>query len=221
MSGVDRANLLRFDMTEDIGRHPQWLDVSPQTSANLEKFLDLVIKWNATINLISNASVRQAWLRHILDSAQLWPIASVTEGTWLDIGSGGGFPGLVIALMAQELAPEMRVVLVESDRRKAVFLKEAIRQLDVAVDVRCGRIENLPALGASVISARALAPLSELLPLAFPHLAPDGIIVLPKGQGYRAELEKCQIDWKIKPETIPSKTSDDGVILRIRSRHHG
>ena len=208
-------------MTEDIDHHPEWLGASSQTLDKLERFLALVFKWNATINLISIGSVREAWVRHILDSAQLWPIGSVTEGIWLDIGSGGGFPGLVIALMAQELAPELQVVLVESDRRKAVFLKEAIRQLGVSVDVHCARIENLPALGAAVISARALAPLSVLLPLALPHLAPDGVIVFPKGQGYLAELEKCQIAWKIEPEIIPSKTNDDGVILKVWSHHHG
>ncbi len=212
--------MLRSDQLEEIRHHPDWLNVSRETFVKLERFLDLVTKWNSTINLVSVGSVGQAWTRHLLDSAQLWSLAPLRGGIWLDIGSGGGFPGMVISILAQEAAPDLGVVLVESDRRKSVFLREAVRQLQVSAEVHCKRIEDLPPMGANVVTARALAPLCVLLSMVTPHLAPDGVVLFPKGQNHAAELEHCRALWTMKSDVVSSKTDPDGVILRIRALQH-
>lgn len=215
-----RGPALRAEMTEiDIGV-PDWLSVSSEVKDKLVDYHNLVLKWNPRINLISAASVQQAWVRHVLDSAQLWPLADVRQGIWLDIGSGGGFPGLVISILAQADAPDVQVVLVESDRRKSVFLSEAVRQLELAVDVRCQRVETLSPLGANVVSARALAPLADLLGLISPQLAPSGVALLPKGQRYRAELAECRKRWSFEACVTPSKTDADAAILQVRNVTH-
>ena len=213
------AKLLRTDMLVDARQVPDWLVVSHETLAKLEAFLDLVIKWNPTINLISAGSVGQAWSRHVLDSAQLWGMVRA-DGIWLDIGSGGGFPGLVISILAQEAAPDLRVVLVESDRRKSVFLAEAVRQLSLTAEVHCARIESMTPIGAKVVSARALAPLAGLLPLVAKHLAADGVALIPKGQRHLTELEECRKHWLLQSEPVVSKTDSMAAILKIWGLQH-
>lgn len=199
------------------GHHnlPDWLDVSSDQVEKLIALLDLVGKWNPKINLVSSGSLDQAWERHILDSAQLWAIAPVSSGIWLDIGSGGGFPGLVIAILAQHAAPNLRVVLVESDRRKAVFLQEAVRVLKLSPEVLCVRVEKLPPACANVLSARAVANLTALLPMAVQHLAPNGVALFPKGQRHMTELSDARQNWRMQSEVLASKTDDNAAILKI------
>lgn len=214
------AEPLQADMLEAAPYQPEWLDVSRETLVKLEKYLQLVTKWNDTINLISARSAPQGWTRHVLDSVQLWPLSPVKDGIWLDIGSGGGFPGMVISILAQESAPDLRVVLVESDRRKSVFLNEAARQLGVPTTVYCARVEALPPICANVISARALAPLNELLAMATRHLSPTGVVLFPKGSSHPAELEYCRKRWAFESETVPSRIDPAGVILKISALRH-
>ena len=202
-------------MVESIRQVPDWLNVSRGTLAKLEGLLDLVAKWNPKINLVSVTSLSEAWSRHLLDSAQLWAIAQAKSGKWLDIGSGGGFPGLVIGIMAEEAAPDLRVVLVESDKRKSVFLSEAVRQFKLNADVRCARIESLSPMGATIISARAFSPLQGLLPMVAQHLLPDGVALLPKGRRHQDELDQTGAQWTYCAEAIASKTDPSGVILKI------
>ena len=196
---------------------PDWLNVSRETHSKLQAFLALVIKWNRTINLVSTNSLLDGWTRHMLDSAQLWGAAQILDGLWLDMGSGGGFPGLVMAIIAKEQAPNMRISLIEADRRKSVFLSEAARQLSLTVDVRPDRVERISGLAASVVSARALAPLDELLGRAKRHLSAGGVAVFPKGQGFEAELSEARKRWRFDCDVIQSKTDLKAVMLRIEN----
>ncbi|MCA8930663.1 MAG: 16S rRNA (guanine(527)-N(7))-methyltransferase RsmG, partial [Alphaproteobacteria bacterium] len=155
--------------------------VSRETLARLAAFAALLEKWNPAINLISAGTVAQIWTRHFLDSAQVFDLADAKSGLWADLGSGGGFPGLVAAILALEERPGLSFTLVESDRRKAAFLSTAARELGLPVRVMAERIEALPPLGADILTARALAPLPVLLGYAERHLQPGGRALFPKG----------------------------------------
>ena len=135
------------------------LSVSDHTEARLRAHLGHLIRWNAAINLVAKSTIPDAWERHVADSAQLVDLAPGSPGHWADLGSGAGFPGFVVAVIMAETSPETRVTLVEADRRKATFLRESARLLDLDVTVRAERIEDAAPLCADVISARALAPL--------------------------------------------------------------
>jgi 16S rRNA (guanine527-N7)-methyltransferase len=135
-------------------------DVSRETLERLELLVAGVEKWSRAINLVADCRPETIWERHVLDSVQLFPLRCAGGNTWCDLGSGGGFPGLVVAAMARELAPELRLTLVESDRRKAAFLSVMARDLDVNATVAARRAESLAPRGAATVSARALAPLS-------------------------------------------------------------
>lgn len=202
-------------MVEHAKRVPDWLEIAQQTMAKLDLFLDLVIKWNPGINLVSARSLSEAWERHVLDSAQLWTLAAVSSGLWLDLGSGGGFPGLVVAILAQQDALGLQVRLVESDRRKAVFLREAVRILQLSVDVQCVRAESMAPAKADVVSARAFAPLTQLLPLAARHLGPVGFALFPKGVHHRIELEDARRYWHMQTEILGSKTEAGAAIVKV------
>ncbi len=190
------------------------LDVSRETFERLELLDGLLRRWTARINLVSRASLDRLWDRHILDSVQIFDC--VTPGRlWADLGSGGGFPGLVVAILAAERAPEMQVVLVESDHRKAVFLRTAARETGVACRVIVGRIEDIAPLKADRISARALADLDRLLEYADRHLAPEGVALFPKGVRWKTELARAQRRWRFEAQAIKSRTEDGAVILKI------
>ena len=135
---------------------------------------------------------------------------------WADLGSGGGFPGLVIAVLAQSLQPELKVTLVEVDKRKAVFLREAARTLDLNVTIEAQRIEDLPPLQASVVSARALAPLSQLCDLAYRHMAPGGVAILMKGKQSEAEIAVARQKWSFELEASDSITSAEASVLTLK-----
>ena len=194
---------------------PEWLNVSRETHSKLQALLQLVAKWNSKINLVSRGSLADGWERHILDSAQLWGAANTDSGLWLDVGSGAGFPGLVIAIIAQDRAPALRIVLVESDRRKSVFLSEAARQLGLELEIRVVRLEKLDAADANVISARALAPLDALLEGTKRHLLPGGVAIFPKGQNFKPELQAAKQRWRFDCGVMQSRTDPNAVVLRI------
>jgi 16S rRNA (guanine527-N7)-methyltransferase len=194
--------------------------VSRETLARLDVYADLLRKWQKRINLVAPATLDALWQRHFLDSLQVLDASPIREGLWLDLGSGGGFPGLVCAIAALETDPALRFELVDSDTRKCVFLREVARHTGLSVTVHTSRIEALPPRNASVISARALAPLSQLLPLALRHLAPGGICLFQKGAGHGEELESLPEGWQMEVDILPSVTSADSVILRIRNLSH-
>ena len=208
-------------MTEpERGQAPPWLDVSRETLAKLEAMLVLVEKWNPAVNLVASGTLPVAWQRHTLDSAQLYALAPPTARHWADLGSGAGFPGLVVSILAQDTHRDLAVTLVESDKRKAAFLMQTARELQLPVRVLTDRAESLPALSADVLSARALAPLPALCGLALRHLAPDGIALFPKGAQSAAELKEAAQHWHFERNTVPSKTDADGQIILIKNIRH-
>lgn len=194
-------------------------DVSRETAERLAEHATLLRAWNPKINLVSKQTLAELDTRHFADSAQLIEFASPEATTWADLGSGGGFPGLVVAILAAQIRPALRVTLVESDQRKAVFLRTVAQRTDVPVTVLAERIEAVPPLGTNVLSARALAPLSTLLDYASRHLAPSGTALFPKGANWRAEVDEALERWRFRCENLPSATSPDGAILRIGEIH--
>jgi 16S rRNA (guanine527-N7)-methyltransferase len=190
-------------------------DVAPDTRQRLERYVDLIMKWTRRINLVSRSNEQQLWQRHVVDSAQLWGLVPDSARTFADLGSGAGFPGLVLAILARQMRPGTSHVLVESDQRKAAFLREAIRETDAPARVVCDRIETVPNLGADMVTARALAALPRLLALAVPHLSAGGVAVFPKGVGYRDEIAQARSEWGFDLEEFPSQTDRDARLLRL------
>lgn len=191
------------------------LDVSRETFERLEAYFSILKKWNPVINLVAKSTIENAWNRHFLDSAQVFALAPRESKSWLDIGSGGGFPGLVSAVLAAELAPDMEFTLVESDQRKAEFLRTVARDLNISVTVLAKRIEDIPPLNADVISARALAALPLLLSFAERHLAPAGLAIFQKGANVSGEIAESLETWRFTYEEYPSATGQDAVTLLI------
>lgn len=191
------------------------LAVSRETAERLDQFGTLVQKWSRRINLVSPADLPHLWTRHILDSAQLAQFAPDTAARWVDLGSGGGFPGLVLAILFQERRPDIGITLVESDGRKAAFLHHAANELGLTARVVTQRLESLEPLGADVLSARALAPLPVLLSHAERHLSPDGIAIFPKGRSWADELAEARNNWQFEVAIHESLTDDQARILII------
>lgn len=190
------------------------LNVSRETLERLNDFSALVEKWTQKINLISKASIPQIWDRHIVDSAQIYGIAPAFQ-TWVDLGSGGGFPGIVVAILAAEHQPNAAITLVESDQRKCAFLRTAIRELSLNATVHSKRIESLDPLGADVLSARALADLDVLLSFCARHLDFKGTALFPKGENWKKEHETAQERWSYQCEAITSITNPAAAVLKI------
>lgn len=191
------------------------VDVSRETFARLEVFADVLERWTRKINLISPGSVSEIWTRHIADSAQIFALAPRREGLWVDLGTGGGLPGAVIAILAAEQAPSLQVMCVESDRRKAVFLGVVSRETGVPFRVLDERVESIPSLGADVLSARALAPLDTLLSFSALHLARGGVGLFPKGAQHEKERTEAEKNWQFDCEAITSCTDPAAVIFKI------
>ncbi|GAB4381915.1 16S rRNA (guanine(527)-N(7))-methyltransferase RsmG [Albidovulum sp.] len=200
-------------MTKELFRDA-W-PVSRETLDRLEALAALLTRWNPRINLVSARTLPQLWTRHFLDSAQLLDLAPPAARHWADLGSGGGFPGLVVAILAAEQRPGLAVTLVESDQRKAAFLQTAARTLGLDLRVVAARIEAVPPLAADILSARALAPLPVLLSHAERHLAAGGTALFPKGASLARELAEALESWRFSHKKIASLTDPDSVILSI------
>jgi 16S rRNA (guanine527-N7)-methyltransferase len=194
-------------------------DVSRETLTRLLAYQALLGRWQQRINLVGPATLDDFWARHAADSAQLLALAGHRR-VWLDLGSGGGFPGLVVAIMLA--GSEGHVHLVESDGRKAAFLRTVIREVGAAASVHNQRAEALAEMQApfladvQVISARALAPLPELLELIAPFFNSSTIALLHKGAGWQDELTRAEQCWMIDVEAHPSQTHDAARILHLR-----
>ncbi len=191
-------------------------NVSHETMARLEQYAALLRKWNPTINLVSKASIPHLWQRHIIDSAQIYHLAQHPITHWADLGSGAGFPGLVIAIMAMETGSPAKITLVESDLRKATFLRSVIREIGINATVINDRIEKIPSLNANILSARALADLTSLLEFADRHLAPNGTALFMKGENWQKELNEAQSKWHFRHQLATSTTESGPVILKIQ-----
>jgi 16S rRNA (guanine527-N7)-methyltransferase len=202
---------------EDFARA---FDVSRETIDKLLAYEGLLKQWQKTINLVAPSTLDSIWSRHFADSAQVLPLAPPGAKQWLDLGSGAGFPGLVLAIM---LAPRdgAKVTLIESDTRKAAFLREVARHTGAPVDIRPERIEKAATqskLGSvDVITARALAPLPRLLDLAAPSFTAETVGVFLKGREAQTEIDAAKERWDFASELHPSLTDSSGRIVVIRA----
>lgn len=192
------------------------LNVSRETFLRLKEYEKLLFKWNAKINLVSKSTLDNFWNRHVLDSAQFLSSVGEKAGKWVDLGSGGGLPGLVVAILSDEIEPVNKLFLVEADVRKAVFLKTVCRELGLKVEVYNNRIEELPPMSANIVSARALAPLKTLCLYAKNNLEKDGEAVFAKGENWKAELVEAQKKWIFSYEAVKSTLHEGSVVLVLR-----
>jgi 16S rRNA (guanine527-N7)-methyltransferase len=221
---MKRAVASVADLAADRARALALTPVSRETSERLDRFVELLLRWQGATNLVAPSTISKLWTRHIADSLQLVDLAPGAK-IWIDLGSGGGFPGLVIACALAE-KPATRVHLVESNAKKAAFLREAQRVTGAPVQVHAERIDNFAAHfqgRADVITARAVAPLNALLTQCFPLLGKTGAIALfPKGQSAEVELREAADSWTAKSwnldvDMVPSRTDPASRIVVIRN----
>jgi 16S rRNA (guanine527-N7)-methyltransferase len=221
-----------IDLNEDREKALAMVAVSRETLNRLDRFAELLLAWQSRINLISRSTVSSLWTRHVADSLQLLelveppaarppppPAQGSKGGVWLDLGSGAGFPGIVIAC-ALAGVPGTRVHLVESNLKKVSFLREVVRETGVPATVHAARIETMAsALGGAVdyVTARALAPLPELFEMIAPFVKKGAKALLPKGQDLGRELTAATKNWNIEATSVPSKTSKAGRILIVHA----
>jgi len=192
--------------------------VSRETETRLDRLVEVLFLWQPRINLVSSSTLNSVWSRHVVDSLQLLPLAPPAAKVFVDLGSGAGFPALPLACALAE-RPGAHVHLVESNGKKAAFLREAIRQANLPATVHAERIEDFAKNFSGpidVVTARALAPLPQLLEFAAPLLKPGVIGLFPKGQDVGAELTEASRYWTIRYELAPSKTDPAGQIVIVR-----
>lgn len=205
MAGPSRAPLGMAGFAKLTG-------VSRETVDRLAKYVELLNSWTRRINLVGRDTLGDVWRRHILDSAQLFPLIPREARRLVDLGSGAGLPGLVLSIMG---VPEVH--LIESDGRKAVFLREAIRITGAPAVIHAQRIDRVPVFAADVVTARALAPLSELLAISERFLGPQTVCIFPKGRMVEEELTEAAKAWHIRLDRQPSLTDPSGCILRLEA----
>jgi 16S rRNA (guanine527-N7)-methyltransferase len=205
------------DLTIDRARALALVPVSRETVARLDRFAALLLDWQGRMNLIAVSTVPVLWTRHIADSLQLLAIAPAAR-KWADLGSGAGFPGLPIACaLADQKATEVH--LIESNKKKAGFLREAVRVTGAPAIVHAERVADFARAFAGaleVVTARAVAPLPELLSIAYPLLKSGAQGLFPKGQDVEAELTQATKCWSIQASFVPSRTDPKSRIVVIR-----
>jgi 16S rRNA (guanine527-N7)-methyltransferase len=191
--------------------------ISRETEQRLDAYVALVLQWQKTTNLIAPSTIAEIWTRHVADSLQLLDLAPVAK-IWIDFGSGGGFPGIPIACALAQ-TPGAQIHVVESNGKKAAFLRAAVRATGAPVTVHAERIENFGDSfkdRADVVTARALAPLKLLCDQAFSLIVRGAIGLFLKGQDVEVELTETAKYWTIQPDLVPSRTSPDGRIVIVR-----
>ena len=200
------------------GSFMQTFDVSRETTDILSTYAELLTQWQKAVNLVAPSTLGEIWHRHFADSAQLAALAPESAQTWIDLGTGAGFPGLVLAIMLRH-RKGVKITLVESDSRKAAFLKEVARQTAAPVDILVGRIESPSTQSklqkADVVTARALAPLERLFELTLPLTKSDTKCLFLKGKGAELERLEAERSWSFACSVVPSITSEDGRVLVI------
>lgn len=187
--------------------------VSRETLARLEAYAKLLIEWQHKVNLVGDSTLPDLWHRHMLDSAQIYD--HLPPGQVLDAGSGAGFPGLVLAIMARDDEDRGPFHLVESDGRKCAFLTEAARATEAKAIIHNERVESMIPFPVAAVTARALAPLDRLLPLVEKFLGPETQAFFLKGKGANDELTAARKDWRMHVERIQSITDPSGVLLHL------
>jgi 16S rRNA (guanine527-N7)-methyltransferase len=185
--------------------------VSRETLDRLRAYADLLVKWNPKINLVGPSTIPELWWRHMFDSAQLRDSIPSTARVAVDLGSGAGFPGLVLAIMTG-----LETHLIESDVRKVAFLRESARATKTTVTIHQQRIESVDSFKADVVTARACAPLSQLLEWAIPFMGSEAVGVFPKGQNVGSELTEAHKIWTMNVDQRPSRTDPTATILCVR-----
>ncbi|HEX3501624.1 MAG TPA: 16S rRNA (guanine(527)-N(7))-methyltransferase RsmG [Stellaceae bacterium] len=194
--------------------------VSRETLARLEAYVELLSAWNRRINLVGPRTIGDIWRRHILDSAQLFPLIPAKARVLLDVGSGAGLPGLILAILGVR-----EVHLVEADQRKCVFLREAARITQSSVQIHPQRLEKCPRFGADVITARAFAPLADLLDQVERFAGAHTILLFLKGKTVGEELTEARKAWNMRATPHPSVSDPSGTVLRLeqvtRADHDG
>ena len=194
----------------DAAAFAEAVAADPEQMERLHTYLALLRRWQSRINLVGPKTLEDPWRRHFLDSAQLLPLIPPAVNRLVDLGSGAGFPGLVLAILSG-----VPVTLVEADQRKCAFLIEAARATATTVEVLPARIESLAPADADVVTARALAPLAGLIGYAVNWLAPNGICLFLKGRSAADELTDAQKNWKMQVSSLLSRSDDAAMILRI------
>ncbi len=192
------------------------LNVSRETLNGFCEYKTLLSKWNEKINLVSKHTLVNIWERHFLDSGQIIKNVEASGKRWVDVGSGAGFPGLVIALLLRDRKVNCDLVLVEKNQKKVFFLNEVIRKLNLSVEVVNGNIYTLEPLNADILSARAFSELNNLMEIAFRHRKREGICLFLKGENYRIELDKTLNYWYFDYDILGSLSSSSGKIIRVK-----
>ncbi len=193
-------------------------NVSRETLARLQAYADILVEWNAIHNLVAKSTLPDLWERHMWDSAQLAPLVPPDAATLADLGSGAGFPGLVLAAML----PGVAVTLHEATTKKCAFLRAAAERMDLRVTIQNARMEDLPHQAYDVVTARACAPLPRLLEYAHNFVGPNSVCLFLKGQNVGSELTEAHKYRKMKVSQAPSQTDPSGAIVTVRelgSRH--
>jgi 16S rRNA (guanine527-N7)-methyltransferase len=206
------------DLDSDRARALALTPVSRETLARLDRFVAVLLKWQEITHLIAPSTVPILWTRHIADSLQLLALGPHAQ-IWVDLGTGGGFPGLVIAC-ALDAADGRVVHLVEGSTKKATFLREAVATAGAPAVVHAVRMENFVetfAGKADIVTARAVSPLSSLLGQCWPLLRRGTLGLFPKGQDVEAELTEASKCWKMEAELVPSRTDPRARIVMVRA----
>jgi len=186
--------------------------VSRETLARLKAYADVLVDWNARHSLVAKSTLPDLWHRHFWDSAQLLPLIPEPARTLADLGSGAGFPGLVLAAMR----PDLAVTLHEATTKKCLFLKAAAGRIGLKVEIVNARLEDFPTRPYDVVTARALAPLPQLLAYAQKFVGPNGVCLFLKGQNVGVELTEASKYWSMKASQVPSQTDPSGAIVVVR-----
>lgn len=187
-------------------------NVSRETLMRLQRYAALLERWNRSINLVGRGTIDDLWRRHMLDSAQLLPLIPDRAASLVDLGSGAGFPGLVLAICGVQ-----NVHLVEASRKKCTFLHEAARETGAPVVIHNGRAEEIESFQADIVTARALAPLPKLLHMADHFTKKHSILLFLKGKHVDQELTDAVKEWNMTADQIPSRTDPDASILRLEA----
>jgi 16S rRNA (guanine527-N7)-methyltransferase len=197
-------------LPEDKAAFLATIAVSRETLARLERYAALLADRNQNLSLIADSTLPAIWTRHFLDSAQIAPLIPNPEKTVVDLGTGAGFPGLVLAILGMP-----RIHLVENNMQKVAFLRTVIAELDLSVTVHAMKVETVPAFAAGAVTARALKPLTALLALARKFIGPDTVCVFPKGRRAAEEIAIAARDWHFETERFPSKTAAEATVIRL------
>lgn len=184
--------------------------VSRETFDRLKIYHDLLLKWQSKINLVSNNSIGDSWTRHFLDSLQLTKFLPPSDSIIIDVGSGSGFPGMVLSIVGIK-----NIHLVDSDAKKISFLQEVKRLTGAGAVIRHGRIENLEFKNCGVVMARAVSGLSTLLEQCSRFVSHETICLFPKGKNYAMEIEDAKREWRFDCDVLSSVTDESAAILRI------